>query len=106
MGSVHRARHLPTGTLRAVKLLSGQVDPEAVARFRREAEALARLGGAGVVRVHDAGGVDGQLYFAMALVPGGSLRARLKAAKKLPWREAVLTVASVARTLARCHEAG
>ncbi|HZV00980.1 MAG TPA: serine/threonine-protein kinase, partial [Planctomycetota bacterium] len=105
MGRVQRARHVPTGAVRAVKIMTGACDPEAVTRFRREAEALARLGGRGVVPIHETGLERGQLWFAMDLVPGGSLRARIKQGR-LPWREAVSIAAELARVLARCHAAG
>jgi hypothetical protein len=106
MGRVFRARHVPTGAPRAVKLLSGSHDPESVLRFRREAEALARVGGVGIVPVHEAGLERGQLYFVMGLVTGGSLRSRLRREGKLPWREAASLAARIAAALARCHAAG
>ncbi|MEZ0228781.1 MAG: serine/threonine protein kinase, partial [Planctomycetota bacterium] len=49
MGRVLRARHLPTGADRAIKVLDGSIDTQTIERFRREAESLARVGGAGVV---------------------------------------------------------
>src|SRR5690348_6267961 len=103
MGSVFRARHRPTGALRALKVMTSGVSPESVARFRREAETLGRLGGAGTVAIHDSG-VDGnRLWYGMDLMAGGSLGARLKARGRLPWREAAAIAAELARTLARCH---
>jgi serine/threonine-protein kinase len=106
MGCVYSARHRETGAVHAVKVLSQAPDPEVVARFRREAEAQARVSGAGVVPIHAAGVEKGRLYFAMDLMPGGTLGARLKAAGRLEWAEAVRLVADVARTLGRCHRAG
>src|SRR5581483_1171312 len=41
-----------------------------------------------------------------AVMPGGSLKERLKARGALPWREAVSLVARLARTLARAHALG
>ncbi len=106
MGRVHRARHAPTGVVRAVKVLTLALDPLSVTRFRRESEALARVAGDGVVPVHETGVEGGRLWFAMDLLEGGSLRARLGRAVKLPWREAVTIAARLARVLARCHERG
>ena len=106
MGCVYRARHRPTGVLRAVKVMSGGCDPESVVRFRREAESLARVGGRGVVVVHESGVQAGQLYFAMDLVAGGSLRSRLEKQGPFPWRDAVSLVVEIARVLERCHAAG
>ncbi len=105
MGRVYRARHLPTGAERAVKVLGGDVDPESVTRFRREAEAIARLGGRGIVVIHESGLERGHLWYAMDLLPGGSLRDRVRK-HSVPWREAVSLVAEVAHVLARCHAHG
>jgi len=104
-GSVHRVREVATGAERAVKLLDGSPDGERIARFRREAEALARLGGAGVVAVHGLGVAEGRVYFIMDLVAGGSLEGRMREAS-LPWREAVRIAARIARTLERVAAAG
>ncbi len=106
MGVVYRVRHGPTGALRALKMLSGEADRELLARFRREAEALARVAGEGIVPVHEAGVEKGRLYIVLGLMPGGSLEARLKARGRLEWREAAALVAKLARALDRCHEAG
>jgi hypothetical protein len=105
MGTVLEARHIPTGARRAVKLLEGS-DPEGFARFRREAAALARVGGAGVVAVHDSGHEGGRAWFAMDLMPGGSLEGRLRGQTRLDWREGAAITAKLARTLARCHALG
>jgi tetratricopeptide (TPR) repeat protein len=107
MGRVCRAVHGPTGAVRAVKVLHGIGDLEALERFRREAQALARLDGRGVVQIHETG-VEGRTpWFAMDLVPGGSLRSLLKErGGSLPWSEAARLAARVARTLALCHAQG
>jgi hypothetical protein len=106
MGRVFRARHRPTGAVRALKLLEGRVDATRLERLKREAEALARMGGAGVVAIHEAGMEPGHLYLAMDLMAGGSLRDRLGRRGKLPWREAVTLVAELAAIVERCHALG
>src|SRR5947209_427586 len=103
MGCVYRARHGPTGAVRAVKLLDALPDPTSQDRFRREIEALARVGGKGVVTIHESGVEGGRSFFAMELMAGGSLRARLAARGKLPWAEAAAIVRTLAATLERCH---
>lgn len=106
MGRVLSARHLPTGALRAVKLLDAAADLETLERFRREAQVLARLGGDGVVRVHEVG-VEGRTpWFAMDLMSGGSLAGRMKTQGRFPWAEAVALVKELARALGRCHALG
>jgi serine/threonine protein kinase len=106
MGRVYLARHRPTGARRALKALESVPDVEQLDRFRREVEALARVGGAGVVPIHDSGVAGRTLWFAMEIMSGGSLRARLKESGRLPWREATAIVADVARALGRCHAIG
>jgi hypothetical protein len=106
MGRVLRARHRATGALRAVKVIAGYVDAEALERLRREGEALARVGGDGVVPVHEAGVEKGRAFLVLGLMPGGSLRDRLRARTRLDWREASALVVTVARALARCHAVG
>ncbi len=102
MGRVYRARHVPTGARRALKVIAGANDPEAIVRFRREAETLARIGADTAVRVHEAGHEGGRTYYVMELLEGGSLAGK----GELPWREAVLLVTRIARAVARCHEKG
>jgi serine/threonine-protein kinase len=107
MGAVYRARHRPTGAQRAVKVV--EVDPrdqDLALRFKREAEVLARLGGQkGIVRVHDTGVEGKHAFYAMELIPGGSLRTRLEEGR-LDVREACVLGAKVARALAHCHTNG
>ncbi|HZU99021.1 MAG TPA: serine/threonine protein kinase, partial [Planctomycetota bacterium] len=62
MGVVYKARHGPTGAIRALKVVAGNPDPVSMARFRREIETLARAGGDGIVPVHEAGEERGRLY--------------------------------------------
>jgi serine/threonine-protein kinase len=104
-GTVYRVRDRGSGAERALKVLEGRADPEAVVRFRREAEALARLGGKGVVPVHASWEENGRLSILMDFMPRGSLR-DLMAARRLDWREAATLVASLARTVERAASLG
>ena len=77
MGTVYRARRLMIGDAVAVKVLRPEqlADPSAVERFRREAQAAARLKHPNVVTVHDFGvAEEGLVYLVMELVEGESLR--------------------------------
>ena len=61
MGTVYRARRLLIGDTVAVKVLHPEqsTDPSAVERFRREAQAAARLKHPNVVTIHDFGVAQG-----------------------------------------------
>ncbi|HYE98632.1 MAG TPA: serine/threonine-protein kinase [Planctomycetota bacterium] len=79
MGAVYKARHLRLGRMVAVKLLPPALasDPEAEARFEREARALALLSHPHIVAVHDFGREDGQSWLVMEHVDGPSFPAAL-----------------------------
>jgi serine/threonine protein kinase len=78
MGTVYRARD-PAGESRAVKFLSPSLaaEPEIVERFRREVSLLEKLDHPGIVKVKARGERDGLPWFAMELVEGPTLAARL-----------------------------
>lgn len=79
MGEVWLAVQRSTGRRVALKLLPARLaeDQRAVLRFRREAEAGARLSHPNIATVHDAGLADGRLYIAQELVEGGRSVAHL-----------------------------
>jgi serine/threonine-protein kinase len=107
MGEVWRARQLSLGRTVAVKLLPPRLaaDPEFVARFDKEAMALAALSHPAIVQIIDRGHVGAHYYFVMELVEGRSLRQVLEQGG-LPVAEALRVVLQVARALECAHEAG
>jgi serine/threonine protein kinase len=80
MGAVYRATRLLIGDVVALKILhSEQRDPTAPERFRREAQAAARLKHPNAVNIYDFGITDdGLQYLVMELVEGESLRRIIK----------------------------
>lgn len=76
MGTVYRASRLLIGDEVAIKILhSEQSEPRAAERFRREAQAAARLKHPNAVTIYDFGVTDeGLQYLVMELVEGESLR--------------------------------
>jgi serine/threonine protein kinase len=81
MGTVYRAKRLLIGDSVAVKILHPDqvADSKAVERFRREAQASARLKHPNAVTIHDFGvSSDGQVYLVMEVVEGQSLREIIK----------------------------
>jgi WD40 repeat protein len=74
MGTVYLARHVPLKRLVALKMLmAGPATAEQLARFRIEAEALARLQHPNVVPIYDIGQFQGHPYFTMEYIAGSSL---------------------------------
>lgn len=108
MGIVYRAHHddLPSRPI-ALKVLQAPLasDRELLERFKREAQALARIDHANVVRVHDAGTENGVPWFAMELVKGKTLEDLLDQGP-LEARRAAALVEPVARAVAHLHSRG
>ena len=75
MGGVFRARHVRLNRLVALKMVlaGAYAGPSERKRFQNEAEAVACLRHPNVVQIYDIGAADGQPYFTMELVEGGSL---------------------------------
>ena len=83
MGVVHKARDLKLGRLAALKFLSSDLLPltDARTRFLREARSLSSLSHPHVATVYEVDEVDGKLFLAMEYLPGGTLRAKVDAAR-------------------------
>src|ERR1700677_493696 len=75
MGVVYAARQVSLKRQVALKILSGGLGltGKAVQRFRREAEAAARLHHTNIVPVYAIGEQDGTHFYAMELIDGHSL---------------------------------
>ena len=75
MGVVYEARHLRLNRPVAIKMMlnGGFAGRPELARFQREAEALAALEHPNIVRIYDVGESGGLPYFAMEFVAGGNL---------------------------------
>ena len=90
-------------------LRSDAMSPDGLARVRREAQAMARLGGhPNVVGVHDIGEEgDGRPFIVCEFVDGGDLRRVLRdAAEALPQERALDVVSDVLKALAVAHASG
>jgi TolB-like protein/tRNA A-37 threonylcarbamoyl transferase component Bud32/Tfp pilus assembly protein PilF len=106
-GVVFRARQKSLNRTVALKVISlGQWASEAhVKRFRREAEAAARLEHPCIVPIYEVGERDGSCYFSMKFVEGGQLDEVIRR-EPMPPRRAVELIAKVARTVHYAHEHG
>jgi serine/threonine-protein kinase len=103
IGIVYRARHLALKRTVALKMLAaGHPNPAERARFRAEAEAVARLQHPNIVQIHEIGEADGVPFFALEYVAGGSLAERL-AGQPLPPRDAARLVAALAEAMHLAH---
>jgi len=103
MGVVYKARHLALKRTVALKMVAGGYPyPAEQARFRAEAEAVAKLQHPNIVQIHEIGEADGQPFFALEYVAGGSLAERL-AGQFLPACTAARLVATLAEAMHLAH---
>lgn len=106
MGVVFLARQAALGRTVALKMISGvHLAPAALARFRAETEAAARLQHPNVVQIFEVGQVDGRPFFSMEYVEGGNLAQHVTRIKPFPRRAAEL-VETLARAVHAAHERG
>ncbi len=107
MGEVYRARDNRLRRDVAIKVLPEQLaaNAEYLARFEREAQAVAQLSHPSILAIHDFGQDHGVTYAVTELLEGTTLRRRLETAA-LPWREAVEIGVAIADGLAAAHAKG
>ncbi|MBI3726205.1 serine/threonine protein kinase, partial [bacterium] len=111
MGVVFRAWNERLRRVVALKTIleSEDLPRESVERFRREAEAAARLRHPGIVSVHEAGELSGKHYMAMDFVAGETLERRLApkdGREKIALTKALEVVRDVARAVEHAHSQG
>jgi tetratricopeptide (TPR) repeat protein len=106
MGTVRAAYDRELDRKIALKFLHLESSsPEAYARLKREAQAMARLEHPNVVTVYDVGQLDdGTLFVAMELVAGQNLRTWMK--QRRTWREVRDAFLQAGRGLAAAHAVG
>ncbi len=107
MGEVWKAKDARLDRFVAIKVLPEHLtaNPDALARFEREAKAVAALNHPNITAIHDLGQEGPTRYAVMELLEGESLRARL-AQGPLPPRKAVDLAVQMAHGLAAAHEKG
>jgi WD40 repeat protein/serine/threonine protein kinase len=106
-GIVFRAKHFELNREVALKIhrpgpFAGSIE---TARFRREAEAIARLRHPHIVTVHEVGEVSGWLFIALDYVPGGDLEKFLRQGLPTP-RMAAEWIRNLADAIAHAHSRG
>ncbi|MFO0879312.1 MAG: protein kinase [Gemmataceae bacterium] len=107
MGVVYKARQVGLNRIVALKMvLSGShATPEELARFRTEAEAVARLQHPGIVQIHEIGEREGRPYISLEFCEGGSLQQKLDGSPFTPVAAAGL-VEALARAVEFAHTRG
>jgi WD40 repeat protein len=105
MGVVYQALHLQLNRLVALKMIlaGGHAGEDELARFRTEAEAIARLQHPHIVQIYEVGEQNGLPYFALEFCAGGSLTGKLDGTP-LPPQEAARLVETLARAMHAAHE--
>src|SRR5262245_45371013 len=106
-GVVFRTRQKSLNRIVALKVIGlGHWATEAhLKRFRREAEAAAKLDHPFIVPIHEIGERDGCCYFSMNFVEGGQLDEVVRRAP-MSMRQAAELIAKLARTVHYAHEHG
>ena len=108
MATVYRGKDRVLGRTVAIKVLAPNYarDQAFVARFRREAQAAARMNHPGVVNVYDTGSDNGTHYIVMEHVQGRTLSEILKSEGRLMPERAAEIAEAVAAALSFAHEQG
>jgi len=107
MGEVYRARDARLDRDVAIKVLPQAVasDADALARFEREARAVAALSHPNILAIHDVGNQDGVAYAVTELLEGETLRDTL-AAGPIPHEQALDYARQIFHGLSAAHERG
>jgi WD40 repeat protein/tRNA A-37 threonylcarbamoyl transferase component Bud32 len=112
MAVVYKARQVGLNRLVALKMiLAGKhARPSVRARFKAEAEAVARLRHPNIVQVHDIGEHDGLPYFSMELMEGGTLAQTIARGQWAhdgdSYRRAAELIETLARAIHHAHQQG
>ena len=107
MGEVYRARDEKLERDVAIKVLPQEVanNPTQVARFEREAKAIAAISHPNILAIHDLGHERGIAFAVTELLEGMTLREVLEQ-KTLTWQQAADYAVQIATGLAAAHEKG
>jgi eukaryotic-like serine/threonine-protein kinase len=107
MGEVYRARDRKLDRDVAIKVLPQSVaaDPDTLARFEREAKAVAAVSHPCILAIYDFGEESGLFYAVTELLEGETLRQRI-VRERLAWRRAVEIATAVSEGLAAAHSRG
>lgn len=107
MGEVFLAEHTILQRQVAIKLpvFSEHNREQLIARFYREARAMAKVEHPNLCRIHEVGEIDGRPFLAMAYIDGETLAQKLRSGQSMTADEAVAIVHKLATAMAAAHEA-
>jgi serine/threonine-protein kinase len=109
MGQVYLAEHVKMGRRSAIKVMNPSMvhDPDAVARFNREAANASRISDSHVCAIYDFGETpDGLIYLAMEFIEGEPLTELIRQEGALPVARAADIAIQVAAALQAAHDLG
>ncbi|HEY3220690.1 MAG TPA: serine/threonine-protein kinase [Gemmatimonadales bacterium] len=109
MGQVYLAEHVKMGRRSAIKVMNPAMvhDPDAVARFNREASNASRITHPNVCAIYDFGETpDGLIYLAMEFIEGEPLADLLEREGALPLPRAASIFLQTAEALQAAHDLG
>jgi hypothetical protein len=108
MGTVYRARDPVLDRMVALKTVAqgALAQGDALPRFRREAQAAARLQHPSIVTIYELGEVQGTFYIAMELLEGMDLSEAMLPASRLSLDQKLRVMAEVCRGLDYAHRRG
>jgi serine/threonine protein kinase len=108
MGAVYQAKQVSLDRDVALKTIRGRLadNPASLARFTREAYAAAQLSHHNVVQIYDFGHDEGQHYFSMEWIRGGSLADLVREKGSIDPKLAATYILQAARGLQFAHRSG
>ncbi|MBA4062319.1 MAG: hypothetical protein C0501_01170 [Isosphaera sp.] len=102
-GVVYLARHAALNRTVAVKLVGGSASAATRARFRTEAEAVARVQHPNIVQIFEVGACPAGAFIVLEYVDGGTLKDKVAGVPQPP-RDAARVVETVARAVHHAHQ--
>src|SRR5712691_11321559 len=108
MGVVYKATYTKNGAEIALKVLpiSLSANKQLVARFEREMTILKKLKHPRIVQFYGGGQQDGQYFYAMEFIDGGTLDRVLKDKGRLAWEQVVEYGVQICEALEHAHDHG
>ena len=105
MGAVYRGRHALMRRPTAIKLITGKITDDVLARFEREVQLCCRLSHPNTIAIYDYGRTaDGTFYYAMELLDGMDLEAMVGKYGPLPAARVIHFLVQACGSLAEAHD--